>query len=149
MTASSRRPESQHLLDDALASDDPLGAIMDRIDTGREPGRSFNLAHGFRLEVYSATMSILFDRFEDDELDDMEDALALIGATATLAEWRSVRAAFDALVADGADRFDASETLDASPAAKPVLRRFAEQAAEVEGKLVEFARANWPDLVRA
>lgn len=45
------------------------------------------------------------------------------------------------------DRFDASEMLDENPGAKPVLKRFAEQAAEVEGRLIEFARANWHELV--
>lgn len=136
-------------LEEALESDHPLERIMDEIDTGREPGQSFNYAHAFMLETYSATMSILFDRFEDDELDEMERGLELIGASQTLEDWREVRGAFDALVERGLDRFDASERIDGSGELQPILKRSADQAADVEARLLDFAKRNWSRLTGA
>ena len=147
MTPSYRKPaDARAALEAALASAHPLEPIMEAVDIDRQPGRMFNMAHAFMLETYSATMSILFDRFDRSELDEMTEALATVGAERTLADWRVVRASFDRRVEGGSDPYDASLELGEDPALRPLLSGFAEQADEIRERLLAY-EAHWDELV--
>jgi hypothetical protein len=143
------KKETPASLEEALASDNPIGAIMEAVDTTKASGALFNSAHAFMLETFSARMSMLFDRYEDDELDKMEAGLAAIGASEALADWRVVRAGFNETVAGGMDRYDASEEIDSRAELDPVLSRFAEHADEIEARLVAYAKANWAAITKS
>src|SRR5687768_5440322 len=70
-----------------------LTAIREAIPERNEAQKQVVLAYACILEASSAGLSIVLERFDDDELDQMEAVLEALGAEATLADLRRLRAA--------------------------------------------------------
>ncbi len=130
----------------ALSADDPLAAIEGLIDDTTAAGQVFRHAFACLLETHSAGLPILFDRFEEDDLRRVEAALAAIEATRTLADYRTLKAAFDAAVASGMDPLDASEAIAEKPELKRIGRGHKMHVAELERQLLAFGQAHVEQL---
>jgi hypothetical protein len=140
-------PQTRRLrLERALASDDPLGEVGALIREDTSAGQTFKWAFACVLETHSAELPILFDRYVDDDLRHIEEALEAIQATATLEDYRILKRAFDAAVSSGLDRLDASDAVANAPELAPVARRYKAHVAEMERQLVGFCRARVGEL---
>lgn len=145
-----RRPTGHHdrraRVEHALASDDPLGQIGALVDESTGLGQIFRYAFACLLETNSAELPILFDRYEDDELGHIEDALEAIAAKRTLQDYRTLKRAFDDAIASGMDRLDASDAVASRPQLALLARRYKAHVAELEQQLIAFCRAHVGEL---
>lgn len=106
------------------------------------------VVYGFAclLEVSSAGLSILFDRFEEDELERIGASLEAIGALQTLAAFGKLQRAFVSAVAGGRDRLDAAEWIAARADSRRIDRDAKAHATEIEQKLLAFCKAHLDQL---
>ena len=106
------------------------------------------VVYGFAclLEANSAGLSILFDRFEDDELEQIGSSLEAIGALQTLAAFRKLQRAFASAVAGGRDRLDAAEWVAARSDSRRIDRDARAHVTEMEQKLLAFCKAHLEQL---
>jgi hypothetical protein len=106
------------------------------------------VVYGFAciLEANSAGLSILFDRFEDDELEKIRSSLEAIGAIRTLADFRQLQGVFASAVAGGRDRLDASEWMAVQPESQRIDRESEAHVREMEQKLLEFCKTHVDEL---
>ena len=106
------------------------------------------VVYGFAclLEASSAGLSILFDRFDDDELERIGSSLEAIGALQTLAAFRKLQRAFVSAVVGGRDRFDAAEWIAARPESRRIDRDAKAHSTEIEEKLLAFCKAHVEQL---
>jgi hypothetical protein len=139
-------PNRRQQLQTALDSGDPLGAVDAFIDEGTPLGLTFKWAFACILETNSAELPILFDRYDDTQLRAVEDALEAIGAARTLEDYRTLKRAFDAALASGLDRPDASDAIAKRPELSALGRRYKDHAAEMEERLIAFCRAHVDEL---
>jgi hypothetical protein len=133
-------------LERALASSDPLGAVNAIVDESTPLGRIFRRVFACILETNSAELLILFDRYDDEYLRDIEDALEAIQATRTLEDYRRLKQAFDAAVASGLDRLDASDAVASTAELAVRGRQYQAHVAEMEQQLTSFCRAHVREL---
>jgi hypothetical protein len=133
-------------LERALASADPLGEVSALVDDGTKLGQVFRYAFACILETNSAELPILFDRFEDEDLHHIENALEVIQATKTLEDYRTLKGAFDVEIASGADRMDASDAVAGKPELAMLGRRHKAHVAEMERQLISFCLAHVGEL---
>ena len=133
-------------LERALASKEPLTKVQALINETTAAGQTFRFAFACLLETRSATLTILFDRFEDDELARIEQSLDAIQASRTLADFRKLKRAFDDAVASGQDRFDASDAVASRADLAAIGRRHKAQVAEMERRLLAYCRAHLREL---
>ncbi|MBE0584488.1 MAG: hypothetical protein IH612_12120 [Desulfofustis sp.] len=131
---------------EALSFDDPLSALSGVVDENTPSGGAYRWAYVCILETNSAGLSILFDRYEDTDLDQIEGALEKIGALKTLSDLRVLRKAFDDAIALGFDRFDASDNLDKDPNLKGIIREYQRHVEEMENLLVVFCKKHAHEL---
>jgi len=129
-----------------LASDDPLGEVGALVDDGTTLGQVFKYAFACILETNSAELPIVFDRFDDGDLLHIENALEVIQATKTLEDYRTLKRAFDAAIASGLDRLDASDVVAGRPELAMLGRRYKAHVAEMERQLISFCRAHVGEL---
>ena len=115
-------------------------------DEGKGPQQVVVYAYACVLEVTSAGLSILFDRFDDDELAKCESAIEAIGATGALADFRTLQTMFRTAIADGKDRFAASEWLTEQSEARAIDRNHDRHANELERRLLDFCRSHADDI---
>ena len=106
-------------------------------------------AYAAVLEVSSACLSILFERFSGRELRDIEAALADIGARETLRDLRRLTRALAAALARGKRRGAAVEWLMERPLRKTVDRRASQHVDEMEKALLRYCRTNLDELAPA
>ena len=106
------------------------------------------VVYGFAciLETSSAGLSILFDRFDDDELGRIRGSLESIGATRTLTALRKLEKAFERALGKGKAREDAADSLTLLPDAQRVDRQSADHVDEMQRKLLEFCKAHVREL---
>jgi len=133
-------------LDQALSSADPLGEVGPLVDDSTRVGQVFKYACACILETNSAELPILFDRYEDADLRRIENALEAIHATQTLEDYRTLKQAFDAAIAAGSDRLDASDAVARRPELAVLGRRYKAHVAEMERQLISFCRAHVGEL---
>jgi hypothetical protein len=143
--ATSSSDRSSRLLK-ALASKEPLTALEPLVDDSTPAGKTFRWAFACILETNSAGLPILFDRFEDEELDRVQAALGAIEAKQTLADIRRLRQAFEKATGKGMDRLEASDAIANDPKLKPIARAHAAQVEEMERQLIAFSKAHVRDL---
>jgi hypothetical protein len=129
-----------------LASDDPLGEVGVLVDEDTKLGQVCRYAFACILETNSAELPILFDRFEDEELSHIENALEVIQATKTLEDYRTLKPAFEAAIARGSDLQDASDAVARKPELAALGSRYKAQVAEMERQLISFCRAHVGEL---
>lgn len=117
-------------LEKALSSGTPFDALAKVRELVPDDGVGAQqvVVYGFAciLETNSAGLSILFDRFDDDELRKLDASLERIGATRTLAALRAMRRL-------GAAKLDAQSQV---------------YVAEMEQRLLAFCKAHLPELAR-
>jgi hypothetical protein len=128
-----------------LVSDafDALSAVRGLIpDDGA--GAQEVVVYGFAciLETNSAGLSIVFDRFDDDEIGKMELSLEKMGATKTLEAFRTLDAAFRQLLAEGEERLDAGDRLVGAPETRRIDGACEAHVAEMEASLLRFCKDN-------
>jgi hypothetical protein len=99
-------------------------------------------AYACILETHSAGLSILLDRCDDSELDQIEQALTTIGAKATLADLVRLRALVSQACLSGASREEASDYVHDGPAGRAVFERTRLHVEEMEECLLAFCRSN-------
>lgn len=128
------RPRRPKTVAEALRSRDPLPALHAIVGDANRAGAALHWGYACVLETSSGGLSILLDRFAEDELDRIEQALKTIGATATLADLRAARKAFAKGAESEISRFD---------------RRHDAHVQEMEEKLLAFCRAHPDDLAAA
>ncbi|HEX7337246.1 MAG TPA: hypothetical protein VF252_08565 [Gemmatimonadales bacterium] len=130
----------------ALGSDDPLPNIRALIpDDGANAQAVVVHAFACILETGSAGLSVLVDRFEDDELAKIISSLEAIGARATLADLRQLRAALQRAVQAGQNRLDAAELVAEGPG-KRIDRHAELHVREMGERLLEFCRTRLEEL---
>ncbi len=98
------------------------------------------------LETNSAGLSILFERFDDAELEKVRRSLEAIGAVRTLAALSGLLESFASAIAGGKSRLDACEWLSAQSIPQRVDQESETHVSEMEGKLVAFCRARAEEL---
>jgi hypothetical protein len=106
------------------------------------------VVYGFAclLETSSAGLSILFDRFDDDELAKIMAALESVGATSTLRDLRELQAVFARAVGEGRARFDASELAAGHSATRGIDGKSEAHAQEMQDRLLEFCKEHLEEL---
>jgi hypothetical protein len=146
-TASKLSPKTRLArLEKALESEDPLPVIRELIpDDGTNEQSVVVYAFPCILETGSGGLSILLDRFDDDELARITSSLKSIGANRTLADLQQLRAALQQGVAAGQDRIDAAE-LVARESGKGIDQQADAHVREMEEKLLEFCRGHLEEL---
>ena len=107
-------------------------------DDGEGPQQVVVYAYACILEVNSAGLSILFDRFEDDELAKCQAAVEAIGAERTQLDLRTLHALFARALAEGKDRFTASEWVAEHPDARAIDRQADLYVTELESALLTY-----------
>jgi hypothetical protein len=137
----------------ALASNDSFGAlaaVRELIPDGGA-GEQEVVIYAFAciLEAGSAGLSILFDRFDDDELRKIDGSLERIGATQTLGDLRSLDSVFRQSLANGEDRLEAAEALAEGPETQRIDRASDAQVEEMKEKLLQFCKENVEALAAA
>ena len=134
----------------ALAMDDPFEALSSVREELPDDGEGAQqvVVYGMAsiLEINSAGMSILFERFDEHELAKIRDALEAIGASATVRDFRALEGMFATALSSGRSRDDAAEWLSAEPDALAIDRRSDSHAAEVEQALLKYCRAHVDEL---
>ena len=131
----------------ALASADPLPNIRALIpDDG--PNEQSVVVHAFAciLETGSGRLSIVLDRFDDDELDRISSSPEIIGATRTLAHLQRLRSALPRASAAGQTRLDAVEFVAGQSGTKLIDRDADVHVREMEKKLLDFCRGHLEEL---
>ena len=98
------------------------------------------------LETNSAGLSILFDRFDDDELRTIHSSLESIGALGTLVALQELQKIFDERIVAGDDRLTASEFVNERPEARRIDREYEAQSKEMTHKLLEFCEKHLEEL---
>ena len=127
----------------ALAAEEPLPRVRGLIpDDGEKEQQVVVFAYACILETGSSGLSILFDRFEEEELEKIDGALESIGAKRTLGDFRSLSAAFQEAIADGEDRGDAAERLVAQADAQRIDRGAEGHVQEMKERLLDFCNRN-------
>jgi len=106
------------------------------------------VVYGFAciLETSSSGLSILFDRFDDDELAKITAALESIGATSTLRDLRELQAVFARAVRKGRDRFDASELAAGHSERRGIDGKSEAHAQEMQDRLLQFCKEHLEEL---
>jgi hypothetical protein len=106
------------------------------------------VVYGFAciLETSSACLSILFDRFDDDELAKIVAALESIGATSTLRDLRELQVVFARAVGKGHARLDAADRVARQARTRGVDGRSEAHGREMEQKLLEFCKQHLEEL---
>ena len=99
-----------------------------------------------KLETNSACLSILFDRFGDEELERIRSSLERIGAARTLADLGELQALFQDSLAAGSDRLDAAELVQEQSNARGIDGRSEAHVEEMEKKLLQFCEAHLEEL---
>ena len=134
----------------ALQSNDPAEALATVRalvpDDGEGPQQVVVYAYACILEVNSAGLSILFDRFEDDELARCQAALEAIGAERTQADFRTLGALYAHALAEGKDHFAASEWVAEHPDARPIDRQSDMHVSELESALLAYCARHVEDI---
>lgn len=134
-------------LEKALASDDALGRIRQLIpDDGENEQAVLIYAHACILETNSAGLSIVFDRFDPEELDRIEKSLHAIKASKTLLAFRQLRRLFSSEIKAGRNAVDAGEWMAAKPAVRRIDKNSGALVAEMERKLLAFCRSHVEQL---
>ena len=127
----------------ALASNEPLTQIRSLIpDDGTNEQEVVVSAFACIQETRSSGMSILFDRFDDDELEKIDHSLECIGAERPLAEFRKLAEAFQRAIANDEDRQDAAERLVAEADSQRIDRASEALVQEMEEKLLAYCQRN-------
>ena len=85
----------------ALASEDPLASVREAIEEDNRDQQVVVWAFACLLETNSAGLSVVFDRFDESELERIAEALAAVGASRTLADLRAMQAFVGQGVASG------------------------------------------------
>ena len=146
----SARARSVAAIRQALQTDDPaeaLAAVRALVpDDGEGPQQVVVYAYACILEVNSAGLSILFDRFEDDELARCRAALEAIGAERTQADFRTLHALYAHALAEGKDRFSASEWVVEHPDARQIDRQSDLHVSEMESALLTYCGRHAEDI---
>jgi hypothetical protein len=118
-------------------------------DDGQGPQQVVVHAYACVLEVDSAGLSILFDRFDDDELARCQSALDAIGATGALTDFRTLHTMFRSALASGKDRVAASEWLTEQSEAKAIDRNHEMHAKELERRLLDYCAGHVDEIAAA
>ena len=127
----------------ALASNEPLAQIRSLIpDDGADEQEVVASALACIQETRSSGLSILFDRFDDDELEKIDHSLESIGAERPLAEFRKLAEAFQRAIANDEDRQDAAERLVAEADSQRIDRASESLVQEMEEKLLAYCQRN-------
>ena len=146
----SARAKSVAAIRKALRSNDPVEALANVRalvpDDGEGPQQVVVYAYASILEVNSAGLSILFDRFEDDELARCRTAFEVIGARRTLADFRALHALFAQALAEGKDRFAASEWLLEHPDCRTIDRQSEIHVGELESALLAYCQGHIEEI---
>ena len=134
----------------ALASED-LGAVRELLpvlpgDAANKAQRVVIHAYAAILEVNSAGLSILFDRYNRRELRQVSSALAAIGADRTLGDFSQLERALARAVARGRSRLQAAEWLATKPETVRVDRKSGRHVSEMEKKLLPYCKAHVDQL---
>ncbi|NJN64876.1 MAG: hypothetical protein HC882_08325 [Acidobacteria bacterium] len=133
----------------ALASSSPLEEVRELVpDDGAGAQQVLVYGYAFILETSSGGLSIVFDRFDDDELARLGHALDAIHAPRAVAAFRSLEAVFRDALRSGADRFEAADTAAARASESGIDDESESFADEVEAALVEYCKAHLDDLAR-
>ena len=144
------RDKSVAAIRKALQSDDPveaLAAVRSLVpDDGEGPQQVVVYAYACILEVNSAGLSILFDRFEDDELARCQAAFEAIGAERTQADFRTLHALYAHALAKGKDRLAASEWVVEHPDARLIDRQSDMYVNELESALLAYCDRHAEDI---
>ena len=143
------RPKRLVAVRRALASNNPLAevrALMPGEDACNEAQQVVVYAFACLLEVGSAGLSILFERFKPAELRKIASALSAIRADGTRNDFDQLDRALEAALDRGMSRIDASEWLGAQSETRQVDRRSDAHVAEIERTLLVFCRAHLADL---
>ena len=137
----------------ALRSNEPaeaLAAVRALVpDDGEGPQQVVVYAYACILEVNSAGLSILFDRFEDEELAKCHAAFEAIGAERTQADFRRLHALFAQALAEREDRFAASEWVVEHPNARPIDRQSDMYVSELESALLAYCDRHVDEIARS
>lgn len=146
----SSRTRSVAALRTALQSVDPAEALAQLRalvpDDGEGAQQVIVYAYACILEVNSAGLSILFDRFEDDELAKCRAALEAIGAERTQADLRTLHALFVQALAEGRDRFAASEWVVEHPDTRSIDRQSDIHVSELESALLAYCDRHMEEI---
>jgi hypothetical protein len=121
-------------------------AIRDEIWEDRPAAQVFATAFAASLELNSGTIAVLLDHFDPEELDQVDRALAEIGAASVLVDLRAVRHLISASVASGGDPLSAVQDACATPVGRAACQRYAEHVSEVDACLLAYSRKRIAEL---
>ena len=146
----SAQAKSVAALRKALQANEPVEALAQVRelvpDDGEGPQQVIVYAYACILEVNSAGLPILFDRFEDDELAKCQAAFEAIGAKRTQEAFRALHALFEHALAEGKDRFEASDWVAEHPDARPIARQSDVHVSELESALLAYCARHVEDI---
>ena len=129
------RKVSQTTLQKALSSGTPFDALTKLreliADDGVGAQEVVVFGYACILETNSAGLSVLFDRFDADELRKIDASFKSMGATRTLAALRAMRRLFDQARAKAARELDRESQV---------------YVREMEQKLLGYCKAHLPEL---
>jgi hypothetical protein len=141
---SQRKPTRLEQLRALLSSDDALGAVREAIDEDNREQQVVVWVYACILETNSAGLSIVFDRFDDEEVAIMANGLEAIGAERTLSDLRALQAALARAVGLGRTRREAADEI--ATMAEGRGGRSNAQVDEMEQQLLAFCRAHVESL---
>ena len=131
----------------ALASDDPLPQILSLIPDDGQPERTVVIyAHGCMLETGSSGLSMVFDRYEDHELERMIDAVTQIRASRTKRDLQLLYQVFKRAIAGGADRIEAAEKVAQYAKRRKIDAASDAHVQELGDRLLRFCRTHVAEL---
>ena len=146
-------PVSQHAkLKAAMA----IRATFDALQKVREllpddgQGAQAVVIYGFAclLETNSAGLSILFDRFSDEELRKIRSALESIDAPRTLEAFCALQELFESAISKGESRFEAAQSLPEYPEGQRIDGASRVLTDELEEKLFAFCKTHLEELAK-
>lgn len=105
--------------------------------------------HACALEINSAGLPILFERFSRQEIARIDRALDTIGARTTRQALARLRARLDKAIAGGKRRLDASEELGNDPAVKRITKQSDKYVREIERRLLAYCKKHVEELAGA
>lgn len=131
----------------ALASTDPLWRIRQLLpDDGENEQAVVIYAHACLLETNAAGLSIVFDRFDPEELDRIGAALKAIKASKSLTAFRQLRRLLSSEIKAGRNAIDAGEWMAAKPAVRRIDKGSDALVEEMERQLLAFCRSHIDEL---
>lgn len=129
----------------ALESNDPLANTNNELYMVNHEQRLFRKIFGASLEVYSAGISMLWDRMGQKDIDELAGYLLEIRADNTLSAIKEIR---DLLVSELGATFSEDQLFDLVGSEKfeemvrPYDLKYKEMSEEMEEKLLIFAKKN-------